>query len=147
MCSLRCCLDHRRKDILVKKDIIAAAYAALEHAYAPYSQFRVGACVVTKDNRLFVGTNVENVSYGLSCCAERNALFAGISAGVKKGEFCMLAVVSEKKQAPAPCGACRQVMCELMDPNAQIIMVGAEEEHSMTVRDLLPFAFDEEDMQ
>lgn len=131
----------------MKDKMIAAAYTALEHAYAPYSHFRVGACVLTKDHHLYAGANVENASYGLCCCAERNALFAAISAGVQKEDIIALAVVSERDQAPSPCGACRQVMSELMEPQAEVHMVGKKECFSKRVDELLPFAFDKEDME
>ncbi len=131
----------------MKEEMIAAAYAALAHAYAPYSHFRVGACVLTKDHHLYTGANVENASYGLCCCAERNALFAAISAGVQKEDIVALAVVSERECAAAPCGACRQVMSELMEPQAEVYMVGTKESFSRRVEELLPFAFDKEDMK
>lgn len=108
-----------------KEELITAAYAALENAYAPYSHFRVGACVLAKDGRIFCGANVENASYGLCCCAERNALFAAIAAGVRPKDIHVLAVVSERERPPAPCGACRQVMSELMPGDALVLMVGS----------------------
>ena len=107
-----------------KEELITAAYAALENAYAPYSHFRVGASVLAKDGRIFCGANVENASYGLCCCAERNALFAAIAAGVRPKDIHALAVVSERERPPAPCGACRQVMSELMPGDALVLMAG-----------------------
>lgn len=132
---------------MTREEMVAAAYAALENAYAPYSRFRVGACVLTSDGRFFCGANVENASYGLSCCAERNALFAAVSAGVRPKEICALAVVGEHDRPPAPCGACRQVMSELMAADACVIMVGKAGSDVRTVGSLLPIAFDKEDMQ
>lgn len=132
---------------MTTQEMIAAAYAALENAYAPYSRFRVGACVLTKDGRSFCGANVENASYGLCCCAERNALFAAISAGVRPKEIVALAVVSEKKEPPAPCGACRQVMNELMAQDGLVVMAGTQGVRERRVGELLPLAFDKEDMQ
>ncbi len=123
------------------------ARMAMEHAYAPYSHFRVGACVMSSDGKIFHGANVENASYGLCCCAERNALFAAVSNGVKKGEFVALALVSENDEPISPCGACRQVMMELMPRDALVIMAGRKRQKTATVADLLPMAFDEEDIR
>lgn len=131
----------------MKEEMIKAAYAALNNAYAPYSHFCVGACVLTEDQRLFTGANVENASYGLSCCAERNALFSAISAGVKPKQILRLVLVSEQEKAISPCGACRQVMCELMQEDAEVIMVGTKQMITLRVKELLPLAFDKEDMQ
>lgn len=131
----------------MKEEMIEAAYAALKNAYAPYSHFRVGACVLTIDQRLFTGANVENASYGLSCCAERNALFSAICAGVKPKEILCLVLVSEQEKAISPCGACRQVMSELMEEDAEVIMVGTKQRVTMRMKELLPLAFDKEDMQ
>ena len=130
-----------------KEELITAAYAALENAYAPYSHFRVGACVLAKDGRIFCGANVENASYGLCCCAERNALFAAIAAGVRPKDIHALAVVSERERPPAPCGACRQVMSELMPGDALVLMAGSGGVKEMDVASLLPGAYDKEDMQ
>ena len=88
--------------------LLAAARAARERAWAPYSQFRVGAAVATRDGRVFQGCNVESQSYGLTNCAERTALFAAVAAGVKPGEFTQLAVIGDSADPVAPCGACRQ---------------------------------------
>lgn len=89
------------------------AEKAREHAYAPYSGFKVGAALATKDGRVFHGCNVENASYGLTCCAERTAFFSALAAGCKAGSFDALAVVADSEEPVSPCGACRQVILEL----------------------------------
>ena len=92
------------------KKLLAAALAARENAYAPYSKFKVGAAVETADGHIFTGCNVENASYGLTCCAERNAVFAAIGSGARS--FKALCVVADTEEPVAPCGACRQVLAE-----------------------------------
>ena len=88
--------------------LIAKAVEVRRKAHAPYSKYLVGAALLAKDGRVFVGCNVENASYGLTCCAERNAVFAAVAAGAKK--FVAVAVVTAN--GGSPCGACRQVLRE-----------------------------------
>lgn len=95
------------------ESLITAAIAARLRAYAPYSQFQVGAALLAADGRIFTGCNVENLSYGLTICAERNALFAAVAAGVR--EFTAIAIVADTREPISPCGACRQVMAEFGD--------------------------------
>src|SRR3989304_7269012 len=90
--------------------LIAEAKTAREKAYAPYSNFKVGAAVLTIDGKIFIGSNVENSSYGLSICAERAAIFNAVSSGYKK--FTKIAVVTDSEPPSSPCGACRQVIFE-----------------------------------
>jgi cytidine deaminase len=95
------------------QSLLAAATAVRLQAYAPYSNFQVGAALLAKDGRIFTGCNVENLSYGLTICAERNALFAAVAAGVR--EFEAIAIVADTREPVSPCGACRQVMAEFGD--------------------------------
>ena len=98
------------------------AQIARESAYAPYSRFKVGAAVLTKDGKVFRGCNVENASYGLCNCAERTALFSAVAAGYRPGDFAAIAVTGDTDGPIAPCGACRQVMLELGGPALSVLL-------------------------
>ena len=102
----------------IKHGLLEQAEAAFSHAYAPYSNFRVGAAVLTKDGHVYTGCNVENISFGLTSCAERNAIFSAI-AHRGRIEIEAIAVVTEHKDGGTPCGACRQVIHEF-GPEAKI---------------------------
>ncbi|MFZ6750630.1 cytidine deaminase [Undibacterium sp. Ren11W] len=102
--------------------LLEAALSARQAAYAPYSQFKVGAAVLTKDGKVFRGCNVENASYGLCNCAERTALFSAVASGYRPGDFSSMAVVGATDEPIAPCGACRQVMLELGGPELIVIL-------------------------
>jgi len=118
--------------------LIAAAKNVRERAYAPYSGYRVGAAVLTSDGRVFTGCNVENASYSLGVCAERNAIAAAVAAGCD--EFTGLVVVTASSPPASPCGACRQVMAEFGD--FPVVLAGLDgDERRTTVFDLLPEAF------
>lgn len=95
------------------EQLIAEAAAARLTAYAPYSNFQVGAALLCRDGRVFRGCNVENASYGLCNCAERTAFFSAIAHGYRPGDFARLAVIGATDGPIAPCGACRQVILEL----------------------------------
>jgi len=120
--------------------LIAAARQARQNAYAPYSGFAVGAALRTRSGRVFTGSNVENVSYGLTICAERVAVAKAVSEGERDLEA--IAVVSEG--AATPCGACRQVLAEF-NPDLRVIVAdvrGSEEHHrEFCLSELLPEAF------
>jgi len=119
-------------------ELIAAARQVRENAYAPYSQFKVGAALLGKSGRIFVGCNVENASYGLTICAERNALFSAVAAGER--EFVAL-VIAGKDSRVFPCGACRQVLAEFCE-DLPIRIVGEDGTQTETsLKQLLPFAF------
>jgi cytidine deaminase len=115
------------------------AWRAREEAYAPYSQYRVGAALLAEDGRVFAGANVENASYGLCLCAERSAVGAAITAGVRR--FAAIVVVTGGERPGSPCGMCRQVMSEFAPsfPVRCIAESGAMLES--TTEALLPFAF------
>lgn len=126
------------------KKLLAAALAARENAYAPYSKFKVGAAVETADGHIFTGCNVENASYGLTCCAERNAVFAAIGTGARS--FKALCVVADTEEPVAPCGACRQVLAEF--PFEKIILANCKGlTKIMTVAELLPYGFGPEALE
>src|SRR5690554_8032441 len=103
-------------------DIYRLAVAARANAYVPYSNFAVGAVVILKDGTVFSGANIENASYSLAICAERATLAAAYGAGVRKEDIALLAVVGNTATPTAPCGACRQVISELMAPDAEVVL-------------------------
>ncbi len=118
--------------------LVSLASQAREQAHAPYSGFLVGAAVLGSDGRVFTGCNVENASYGLSVCAERNAIAAAVAAGVR--EIRAIAVVTETSPPASPCGACRQVILEFGDVPV-ICANPAGERLVRTAAELLPAAF------
>jgi cytidine deaminase len=118
--------------------MIQTAEAARGNAYAPYSRYSVGAALVTTDGRIFSGCNVENASYGLSVCAERNALAAAVAAGAR--ELAALVVLTDSSPPAAPCGACRQVLAEFGE--FHVLLVNARGERiATTVDELQPRPF------
>jgi cytidine deaminase len=121
-------------------DLVAAARAARKRAHAPYSRFQVGAAVVDERGRVHVGCNVENASYGLTICAERNAVAAAVAAGARK--LTAVAVVTPTRPPGTPCGACRQVLAEFGDGDTRVLLASptarAEE---TTLGALLPRGF------
>ncbi|MBN1822877.1 MAG: cytidine deaminase [Endomicrobiales bacterium] len=100
--------------------LVNSAKAALKNAYSPYSKFKVGAAVLTGEGRIFTGANVENGSFGLTCCAERVAIYKAVSEGY--GRIKAVAIVSSGKGFVTPCGACRQVIVEFNE-NADVVLV------------------------
>lgn len=121
--------------------LVARAREVQAHAHAPYSKFRVGAALEADDGRVFVGCNVESASYGLTICAERMALGAGVAAGARR--FRRVAVVTDVDPPAAPCGACRQLLAEFgMD--LEVIAAGRSQERRWTLGALLPDAFTRE---
>lgn len=126
---------------LNKRQLIAAALQARRNAVAPYSKFAVGAALLTKSGRIIGGANVESASYGLTCCAERVALFKALTEGER--EFTAIAVVARTPKGPMPCGACRQLLAEYA-PGAVVLSAdSAHPEHvrKFTVATLMPGAF------
>lgn len=99
--------------------LIELAKEAKTHSYSPYSKFRVGAALLTSDNKVYTGCNIENSSYSATNCAERTAIFKAVSEGSK--EFKKIAIVSDSTDFTFPCGICRQVMSEFM-PNGEVIL-------------------------
>jgi len=123
---------------LTNEELINIAVKAMKRAYAPYSQFKVGAALLTKSGKVFEGFNIENSSYGLSICAERVAIFSAVVAGERNFE--KIAIVADTDKLVSPCGACRQVMSEFGD--FQVIMTNTSGQLIVrNVSELLPFAF------
>ncbi|MGM0214574.1 cytidine deaminase [Enterococcus sp. AZ109] len=128
-----------------KQEWIDVAIEALDKAYVPYSHFPVGACLVTKEGKIYQGLNIENASYGLTNCAERTAFFKAVSEGEK--EFSHLVIAGHTPKPISPCGACRQVMAEFCEPSMPVTLVGDNGvQKEMTVEGLLPYMFTEEDL-
>jgi len=122
-----------------KESLIRAAVEAMKNAYAPYSGFKVGAALLTTTGEVFAGCNVENASYGLTICAERNAIFAAV-ARLGKINIRAIAVVNEQQVPCSPCGACRQVITEF-GPEAVVFYLAGKDYKEMTMKDLLPDSF------
>ena len=128
------------------QEILDVAFDAMKHAYAPYSRYHVGACVKTKDGKLIPGVNIENASFGLTNCAERSAVFAAYSLGYRKEDIEAIAMVSDGEKLAAPCGACRQVLVELLQQNTPIILSNGRESKLTNIAELLPMSFTSEDV-
>jgi cytidine deaminase len=121
-----------------KTQLIAGARDVMQNAWAPYSNFHVGAALEAADGRMFVGTNVESASYGLTICAERMALGAAVAAGARR--FRRLVVATAVDPPASPCGACRQLLAEF-GMELEVIAVGPHSERQWTLAELLPAAF------
>ena len=125
-----------------KKELIQKAVEARSLSYSPYSHFAVGAAVLTKDGKVFLGANIENSAYSLCMCAERNALYNAMMHGKTTDDFAALAVVADTDGPCTPCGACRQVFAELFAEDMPIYMGNLEGEIQETnTKELVPFAF------
>ena len=124
-------------DITKYKELISAAALAQKLAYAPYSDFQVGAALATKTGQIFTGCNVENVSLGLTICAERSAIATAVANGIR--DFVAIAVVTSGKKPAIPCGACRQVLAEFA-PNIKVVSATIDGEvQELDLAELLPF--------
>lgn len=127
------------------QELIKSALLARKKSYSPYSSFQVGAAVLTVDNRIYTGCNIENAAYSPGICAERNAIYKAVSEGVRK--FLAIAVVGGAKDEPDtyafPCGVCRQVMREFTKPEEFVIIVAksTEDYRIYTLEELLPDSF------
>jgi cytidine deaminase len=124
-----------------KNELIQAAARAREASVSPYSKFKVGAALLTKSGEIIGGANVESASYGLTCCAERIALFKALTDGKKN--FVAIAVVARCEGGPMPCGACRQLLREYA-PDAKVFVADSgdvKKIREFTVKELLPKAF------
>src|SRR5574344_1813197 len=130
------------------KQLIAKAIEARKLSYSPYSHFAVGAALLCKDGEVFLGANIENSSYPLCMCAERNAIYNAYLHGKKKEDIVALALAADTEGPCAPCGACRQVISELMPISASLYMAnlkGIVKETKITA--LLPYAFSSDDLK
>lgn len=123
---------------MAEKKIIDIAKAVAEKAYAPYSQYKVGAALKGKSGKIYSGCNVENSSYGLTNCAERTAVFKAISEG--ESEFEEIVIYTDSEKLPTPCGACRQVLAEFSN-DLKITMISRNGKKTSTIKELLPLGF------
>lgn len=128
---------------MTEKEILSMvdkAIEARENSYAPYSKFQVGAAILADNDKIHLGTNVENGSFGLTNCAERTAIFSAVTSGMKKIKT--IAVVADTSGPVSPCGACREVMNEFSDDDTVIILANLKREYKvMNIDDLLPYRF------
>jgi cytidine deaminase len=128
------------------KDLLKYALEALKNSYSPYSNYKVGAAILLKNGKIVKGTNIENASYGLTNCAERTAMFAALAQGYKKEDFKELAIFSSCNPPASPCGACRQVMVELMSKDGKVYIGNDQGIIESNVSELMPLAFDKESL-
>ncbi|MBR5005276.1 MAG: cytidine deaminase [Erysipelotrichaceae bacterium] len=131
---------------MTQEEILKHAFKAMDNAYAPYSNYHVGACVACKDGSYFYGANIENASYGATNCGERSAVFAAYSNGKRKDDIEALAIVTDGGRVGAPCGVCRQVLSELLNQDTPIILSNGTEVVVYTIAELLPVQFNSEDL-
>lgn len=136
---------------MINKEVFEELYQkALEgfnNAFVPYSNFRVGASVLLKDGNIINGCNVENASYGLCNCAERTALFKVYSEGYRKDDIIAMLVIGATSDPISPCGACRQVMSELIKGDVPVYLTNLKKDLKvMTVDELLPYSFTEDNL-
>ncbi len=133
--------------MISNKELIDIAIEARELSYSPYSNFAVGAALTCTDGSVYIGANVENASYPLCMCAERNAIYNAMMDGKTSEDFLAIAIVADTEGPCSPCGACRQVISELMPEDADVIMANLSGDTRICkVPDLIPFAFDGKDL-
>ncbi len=128
----------------MKEILLDAAKIIRQKAYSPYSKFKVGAAVLAESGIVYIGCNIENASYSLTCCAERVALFDAIKSGEQS--FTAMAIVADTPGPITPCGSCRQVMSEFFNKETIIYLANLEgKEITVTMEELLPFSFEASD--
>lgn len=135
-------LDGMSEPRVSAAQLLDAAREAAAHAYAPYSKFRVGAALLFDDGSVVTGCNVENVSYGLTSCAERNALFRAVCEHGPNRKIVAVAVTNLNGEPSPPCGACRQVLAEFAAHDAQIHFSGSNGVETRPLKEMLPFQFE-----
>ena len=129
-----------------KETLVELAFQAMDNAYAPYSNYHVGAALLTSDGNVFLGANIENASFGATSCAERNAVFSAYSNGYRKDEIVALAIVSDGDKLAGPCGICRQVLSELLNQDTPIFLSNRKDALDTNINELLPMQFGTEDV-
>ncbi len=127
--------------------LIQLAKENIKNSYSPYSKFPVSAILELKNGKIYKGVNIENAAYGLANCAERSALFSAYSDGIRKSDIKRLLVYTDHDYFVSPCGSCRQVMRELMEDDAEIILVNNHDETKVVRNiELLPLGFSKQDL-
>lgn len=133
-------------EIIDYKELIKKAIEAREKAYVPYSKFKVGAALLTENDKVYTGCNIENASYGATNCAERTAIFKAVSEGEKNIKA--IAIVGSQEELTFPCGICRQVISEFALGDMKVIIGKNENEYVVkTLEEILPGAFTKKDLQ
>ena len=129
-------------------ELVTKALEARKLSYSPYSNFQVGAALLCKDGKVFVGANIENSAYPLCMCAERNALYHAMMNGYKKSDFLALAIAADTDTPCSPCGACRQVISELFPRDGVILLTNLKgDSYKTNIDELLPLAFSGDDLK
>ncbi|GAB3802528.1 cytidine deaminase [Virgibacillus kimchii] len=129
----------------MKSQLLTEARNIMKNAYVPYSNFRVGAALLTESGEVYTGCNIENAAYPVSCCAERVAIFKAISNG--ETAFAEMAVAADTNRPVPPCGSCRQVMSEFFDKSMAIHLTNLQHDvKTVSMEELLPFSFEHADM-
>ena len=133
---------------MTDKELVLKAVKVMDNAYAPYSEFKVGAAIFTEEGKVFGGCNIENASYPAGICAERAAIGSAVSSGTKK--FIKIAIVGGKNGKITdfcpPCGICRQVLSEFCDEDFEILLYNGKEVKSYRLNELLPLGFESKEL-
>ena len=131
---------------MTNQELAQIAVGAKSKSYSPYSNFRVGAALLTEDGEVYEGANIENAAYGLTICAERTAAFAAKLSG--ENNFRSIAVASDSQDFTPPCGSCRQVLLELCGKDLEVIMINKNNELKIfKLSELIPFSFGDENLK
>lgn len=132
---------------MTKEELVLKAIEARDLAYVPYSKFAVGAVLLTTSGEIYQGCNIENASFGLCMCAERNAIYNAYCHGISQDDIEALAIVADTDGPVSPCGACRQVISELFPKDAPIYLANLNGDIKETnAEELLPYAFESSDL-
>ena len=126
---------------MTPEELVRQALAAMKFAYVPYSGFTVGAALLTKSGKVYLGCNIENAAYGCTICAERTAIFKAVSEGHR--DFVRIVIAGKSEDYCVPCGSCRQVMMEFAPEMEVICLNGQGQARSFRLRELLPYGFDQ----
>lgn len=130
-----------------EKKLFDSALKARELSYSPYSHYAVGAAVLLKDGNIVLGANIENAAYGVCMCGERNAIYGTYCRGYKKDDIVALCIATQSKTPASPCGACRQVIYELLNHDIPVYLVNTNRDVILTnPKELLPLGFSDEDL-